>query len=880
MSDRGLPRWVARLLTRILGSDAEWALGDIEERERARRARGRTRRRRLLVEIGSTAAWGLSRRMRATCTRWSAHMRRGMAMGGWREDVSFATRSLVRRPAYAAGVVVTLALGVGTAAAAFTVVDGVVLRPLTFPEPERLVRLYRTDERGARDLDFSAAQVEDLRRMAPAEGGMGAFSRAGRILRPGGPADAAPRSIGFARVTDGFLETLAVSPLFGRLFEPAEVRDGAPVVVLSEELWRSVFRADRSVIGSAVHLDEVEHRVVGVLPRGSGFPEDALLWRPLTAAERSDDDAELVLVARVPEGRSPPAFESFLDGALDAARRAAPEVWRGSGVRAVPLRDAVLGPSVPRALLVLLASSALVLLVAFTNAAGLQLLRAAQTRHDAAVRIALGGSVARVVRGLLAESLLLAAAGAILGLSLAGMGLPALRTLAPGAVPRLAHVELDLRVIVVTCVVAFLGALASGLGPALTSVRGSGAGIRRGGGVLPAGFRLGTLRTLVAVQLALTTVLVISAGLLSTSLRRLLEVPRGFDPEHLLTVPLAMSSATGSLLSFQQQLLGRVERIPGVTAAAVAIGVPGLGTGMSLEMIGVAGLPTRPGGDRPAYLQTVSPSFFATARLPIIRGRPLPSGRTESLGAAVVNRAFARAFLGPEPWVGQRFTRSGARGEGRQDVEVVGVSADVVTAPGQAPPPLLYVSTEAVPIYKNLLVRVSPAAPADVTVARIHEEVLALDPEQPVNVTEWMTDTLDRYGERTRFHARLMFLFGVLALSLVAVGVYGVAAYAASQRRTELGLRRALGARRESILALVLGRALGSSLLGIACGALGAWGASRLLETLLFEVSPFDPVIYLAASAGLGAVALLAGLTPAVRASRDEDGLSRLMREG
>ncbi|MGH7482687.1 MAG: ABC transporter permease [Longimicrobiales bacterium] len=773
--------------------------------------------------------------------------------------------------------VVTLGLGIGTVAAAFTVVYGVVLRPLPFPESERLVRLYRIDDRGANDLDFSAAQVEALSRTAAAGGGMGAFSRAGRILRPGKYTDAQPRSVGFARVTDGFLETLGVSPRLGRLFDSAELRDGAPVVVLSEELWRSVFGADPTVLGSTVYLDERLHTIVGILPAGSGFPEDALLWRPLTPDERADDDPELVTVARIPAGLSLGAFEEVLRG---AAKASAPDVWKRSGIRALPLRDAVLGESLPRALIVLLAASALVLLVAFTNAAGLQLLRALEARHDASVRIALGASVPRVVRGLLSESLLLTGAGLTVGLALAAGALPALRALVPGAVPRLASVELDLWVAAAVGAVALVGALAGGLVSALSVVRRSVAGIRAGGGVVSSGLRLRTLRTLVALQLGLTTVLVISAGLLSVSLRRLLDVPRGFDAEQLLAVPLAMSSATGSLRSFQDELLERIEQIPGVTEAALSIGLPGLGTGMKLEMIGVSDLPVPPGESRPGYLQTVSPSFFATVRLPIPEGRPLPAGRSEGAGAAVVNRAFARAFLGPEPWVGQRFTRSGPGGEGRQAMEVVGVSANVIAAPGEGPPSVLYVSTEAVPIYKNLLVRVDPAVAADFTIRRIHEEILALDPEQPVNVTQWMTDVLGEYGARTRFHARLMTLFGALALSLAAVGVYGVAAYGASQRRAELGLRRALGARRSGVLALVLGRALGTSLLGIACGAVGAWGISRVLQNLLFETSPFDPVIYVAGAAGLGAVALLAGLLPAVRAARDEDGLSMLLREG
>jgi putative ABC transport system permease protein len=800
-----------------------------------------------------------------------------MGMRDWWDELSLAARSLLRRPGYAAGVVVTLGLGIGTVAAAFTVVDGVVLRPLPFPESERLVRLYRIDDRGASDLDFSAAQVEALSRTAAAGGGIGAFSRAGRILRPGDYAGAQPRSVGFARVTDGFLETLGVSPRLGRLFDAEELRDGAPVVVLSEELWRSVFGANPSVLGSAVYLDEVLHTIVGVLPARSGFPEDALLWRPLTPDERADDDPELVTVARLPEALSLDAFEDVLKGAADAG---APDVWKGSEIRALPLRNAVLGESLPRALIVLLAASALVLLVAFTNAAGLQLLRAMEARDDAAVRIALGASIPRVVRGLLFESLLLAGAGLTLGLAMAAAPLPALRALAPVAVPRLASVQLDLRVTAAVGALALVGALVSGLPLARSVARRSVAGIRRGRGVVSGGLRLRTLRTLVAVQIGLTTVLVISAGLLSVSLQRLLEVPRGFDAEQLIAVPLAMSSATGSLGVFQGELLDRIERIPGVTEAAVSSALPGLSTGMKLEMIGVADLPVPPGESRPGYLQTVSPSFFTTVRLAILEGRPLPVGRSEGGGAAVVNRAFARSFLGPEPWVGQRFTRGGSGGEVRQEMEVVGVSADVITAPGEAPPPVLYVSTEAVPIFKNLLVRIDPTVPADFTIRRIHEEVLALDPEQPVNVTEWMTEALGAYGARTRFYARLMALFGALALSLAAVGVYGVAAYGASQRRAELGLRRALGARRGGVLALVLGWALGTSLLGIACGAVGAWTVSRLLQTLLFEISPFDPVIYLAGAAALGAVALLAGLLPAVRAARDEGGLSRLLREG
>ena len=869
--DGPLPRWVVRALGRLLGPDAEWVVGDIEERVGTRGPRSLRGRWRLLIDLSTTTAWAL----------WRHRPRSGGTMRpeGWREDLALAVRALAWRPAYATGVVLTLALGIGTLAAAFTIVDGVVLRPLPLPEPDRLVRVYRTGD-GAADLDFSAAQLEALAGTAAGEGGIGGFSRAGRILRIGEEGRDFPRSVAFARVTEGFFEALGATPRLGRLFAPAEARDGAAVVVLSESIWRSAFGARASALGTVVHLDEQPHTVIGVLATGSGFPEDAALWRPLTPAERADDDPEIVVVARLPRDVSATAFEAVLGAATEAARASAPDAWQASGTRAVRLQNAVLGDAVPRALLVLLVSSALVFLVALTNAAGLQLLRAMEARHDASVRIALGGSVARVVRGLLAESLLLAAAGTALGLSLALVSLPMLRALSPGAVPRLAAVELDLRVSLTMAAIALVGSLAGGLGPALSVARRAGPGTGSAGRTLAAGVPLRSLRSLVAVQLGLTTVLVISAGLLTASLRRMIELPRGFDSDGLVVVPLAMSSATGSLTLFQRELLDRVGRIPGVVSAAVSQGVPGLGTGMRLEMIGIEDLPVPAGRSRTGYLQTVSPGFFATLRLPILEGRPLPSDRDESAGAAVVNRAFARAFLSPAPWVGQRFTRSATGGEGRRVMEVVGVAADVATAPGEAPPAVVYVSTEAVPIYKNLLVRLDPGTQAIPTIELVHEAISGVDPEQPVNVAEGLDDALGAYGARTRFHARLMSIFGALALSLAAVGVYGVAAYGASQRRAELGLRRALGARRSGVVTLVLGRSLGTSLLGIACGAAGAWGVSRVLRSLLFEVSPFDPVIYLAGAAGLSLVAVMAALAPAVRVARDEAGLSRLLREG
>jgi predicted lysophospholipase L1 biosynthesis ABC-type transport system permease subunit len=247
--------------------------------------------------------------------------------------------------------------------------------------------------------------------------------------------------------------------------------------------------------------------------------------------------------------------------------------------------------------------------------------------------------------------------------------------------------------------------------------------------------------------------------------------------------------------------------------------------------------------------------------------------------AVVVNQTFARTFLGAEPWLGRRLARADANGRTR-GLEVVGISADIVIAPGEPAPPVLYVSTDDVSIFKELLVRLDPAAPAAATVSAIHDAVLELDPGQPVNVSTWMEDELGRPGARTRFHAWLMSTFGALALALAAVGVYGVAAYGASQRRAELGLRRALGARRGGILALVLSRALGTSLVGIAAGLFGAALASRLLQGLLFDVSPLEPLVYVAGAAGLGVVALLASLAPALRAARDDKSLAGLLREG
>jgi putative ABC transport system permease protein len=298
-------------------------------------------------------------------------------------------------------------------------------------------------------------------------------------------------------------------------------------------------------------------------------------------------------------------------------------------------------------------------------------------------------------------------------------------------------------------------------------------------------------------------------------------------------------------------------------------------------VIGLTELPAGTLEAPPFGVHAVSPSFFATVDLRMVQGRTLADEAAGPAGAepVVVNQAFARAFLGPEPWLGRRFDRS-VGSDGIRPMEIVGVSADVVTGPGEAPLPALYVSTADVPIFKELLVRLDRSAPTAATISAIHDAVLELDPGQPVNVSSWMIEELGRPGARTRFQAWLMTTFGALALALAAVGVYGVAAYGASQRRAELGLRRALGARRSRIVALVLARALGTSLLGIAAGLLGAALVSRLLRGLLFEISPVEPVVYAAGAAGLGLVALLAGLAPALRAARDDGTLATLLRQG
>jgi predicted permease len=873
-------------------------LGDLEERERLRRTRGEVRRWKLAADAVSLLGWGLRRRIRSPWIDVAPH--RGGARGrggralrwtggtGWTSELARVWRALRRRPGYAAAVVATLALGAGTVAAAFAVVDGIVLRPLPFPEPDRLARVYRA-EGGERELDLTMEQVLALAESPVAGAGLGAFSRAGRTLAvPGGEA----HNVDFARVTAGFFGTLGATARLGRLFDDDEAGRGAPVVVLSAALWRRLFAADPAVVGAAVVLDEVPHTVVGVMADGLGLPEDAELWRPLTLEEREDDDPEMVAVARRPAGLSTAAFDERLAAVVEASRVGAPAAWGASTARAVPLRDALVGP-VRRPLLVLLAAAGLVLLVAAANAASLQLVRAVERRQDAAVHLALGSSRRRVVGGLLLESLALAVVGWGLGMALAAAALPALAGLAPGAVPRLSSVALDARVAAVVGSITVIATLLGALGPALATVRVASAGLRGGGGGQVAGrLRLGTLRTLVAAQLGLTTVLVVSAGLLSVSLGRLLALPRGFDPEGVLVVPLAFSSASleseVGLRGFADLLLERVGRRPEASAVALASQLPGAGRGLGSRMFELGDLPASPDADgaggpaRPSpALFIVSPSFFRTARLPILSGRELPEGlATGPTDPAVVSHAFGRAFLGAEPWVGRRFTRADPLRGGRREVEVVGVTRDVLVAPGEAPPAALYLSTADVPLFKDLLVRVASGVAAAAAVAAVHEVVLDLDPGQPVNVTTWLRDELDAGGARTRFQARLMTAFGLLALTLAAVGVYGVAAYGAALRRGELGLRRALGAKRGEVLALVLGRALGTSALGIALGLLGAWAATRLLESLLFQVSPFEPVVYAAGALGLGLVAVGAGLAPALRAARDDGALSRLLREG
>jgi putative ABC transport system permease protein len=794
------------------------------------------------------------------------------------QDLRYALRSLAKSPGFTIVTLLTLALGIGANTAIFSVVNAVLLRALPFRNPDELV-VVRETYGGGKEGSVSGPNFLDWKTRTHSFAGMTAWRGTNVALVGAGE----PEELTGAVVDADYFKVLGVDPLMGRGFAPGEDRGQATVVVLEETLWRSRFGADRGILGRTISLSGQPYTVIGVAPPSRAYPGPVQVWLPLgygPGRSSMRDSHSYDVVARLKPGV--PLAQAQQDVAAVARRleREFPESNTGRGVTVIPLTENAVG-GVRTALLLLTGAVALVLLIACANVANLFLARAATRQRELAVRMALGASGWRLTRQVLVEAVTLSVAGGLLGLLLASWAIDLLLALQPRAVPRLKEVGIDAPVLVFTLLVSIAVGIVFGLFPALSMSRQDPAESFRGEGRVTGGGRhWARFRSaLVVAQVSLALVLLVGASLLIVSVRQLGDIVLGFQPTGAMTfqlnIPTAKYADADAQRAYIDRLSTRLRAIPGVRDAGGVFFLP-LGNGFTSGDVSVEGRPAAaPGHEQYAGYRVVAGDFLNALGVTLRRGRLLiPEDRAGTPLVAVINQAFARQlFPGQDP-IGKRVTfGTPDSAEWRQ---IVGVIADVrQTGLTTVPSPELYVPAwqltpdtwsifTSIPL--SFVVR-SEVGPETLGPA-IKSAVREVDPEQPISKLREAGELLQDATARQRFNMSLLTLFGLLALILAAVGVYGVMAYGVSQRTRELGIRLALGARSSSVQAMVLRQGLAMTLTGLGLGLLGALGLTRLLTTLLYGVSPSDPRVLGGAMLVLAVVSAGACLIPAVRATR------------
>jgi putative ABC transport system permease protein len=832
----------------------------------------------------------------------------GMRMESFIQDLRFGVRMLAKQPGFTLIAVLTLTLGIGVNTAIFSVVDATLLRPLPYPDSERLVMLWSTSKTPGGGLSSSC--VPDYRLWRDQNRvfeGLGAFYYGDFNLT--GDNQNAERVQG-AFVTANFFSALGVAPALGRGFQSADEEFGQhQVVLLSHELWQRRYGGDPQLVGRGIRLGGMTHTVVGVMPQGMAFLNNSPqpeLWTPLSFAANDKmatrDIYFLRIVGRLRAGVS--AEQAQADVRAIAERMKA-EFGEVSGA-VVSLREQIIG-NVQRGLLLLLGAAAFVLLVACVNVANLLLARAASREREFAVRAALGASRARLIWQLLVESAPLGLLGGAGGLLLAYWGLELMRSLLPAPLPRHNTISIDGRVLGFTLLASTLTVVVFGLLPAFQTARdGVREALNEGGRGGAAGRRRSRLRdALVVMEMALALVLLIGAGLMLRSFARLQQVETGFSATNVLTmriplpvsrypVPQQLNAPPPAGLNFFQQLLERVKALPGVESAGVTTILP-LGAGNGLEkMFSVEGHPAPSSLDQVQGVSfaLVSPDYFKTLGINVRRGRGFTtSDRGEAQQVVVINETLARRsfpnedplgktiWLGPPEYLLPPAVRSPTDRFVRRTI--VGVIADVKsgnldTAAGSE----VYAPVEQFREGWNnaLMLAVRSPLPIDSLTAAIREQVRALDSEQPITGIATMEVRLSSRLSEPRFSALLLSLFAGVAVLLAAIGIYGVMSYTVTQRLREIGIRMAFGAARRDVLRLVIGQGMKRALLGVGIGLAGALALTRVMRQLLFGVSSTDPLTFAGVALLLTLAALLACWLPARRATK-VDPLTALRHE-
>jgi predicted permease len=788
-------------------------------------------------------------------------------------------RSLWRTPAYTVTALVILALGIGATSAIFSVLYGVLLRPLPFPEPERIHLLSRQNPQGRSPslAPPKAMWIHDHGRAWESVGFLDVVASGFNLTGRG-----EPQRLRGVRASAGLFDVLRIRPALGRLYTAAEDRPGTRrVALISHGLWLRQFGGDPAVLQQAVQLNGEPFEIVGVMPAGFRFHLDADLWTPHRAAFNPDDKANYVLaVARLRPGVSAQAASDEARSLSEAMRAQYPQTlatrewWQSISYGEYYTRDARPG------ILALAGAVGLLLLIACVNVANLTLARVASRQKDLAIRLALGASRGAVLGQVLLENLLVSVMAAGLGVALAFVALPRLIALAPEELPRLQEISMDAPVLVFAVLLAVLTGVLSALAPLPSLLRTPVTEtLKQAGARGSAGWSTGRLRdALVVMEVALSVVLLIGAGLLIRSFAELRAVNTGFDEKRVLAFQTSLTrhQTPHSAWRFAEQALERLAGVPGVEQAATVSSLPLTGgVDMPFEVIGAA----QPLKVDPQW-RAVSADYFRVMRIPVSAGRAF-TRRDDGASApvAIVSKLFAERVFGQENPIGRRIKIPKELGERFADAprEIVGVVGDVHTEsleekPGptvyfpqaQVPAGVYELMRELLPLNWVLKTKGDPLALANSAKLAVQ----SVDPSLPLAEVRSMEQLLEDASSDRRFSMTLLSVFAGLALVLAGVGIYGVMAYHVLARTREFGIRMALGATAKNVVRHVLYRGLAVVGLGVVLGAAGAYGLTRFLSTLLFGVAPRDPATFLAVSGFLAVIALAAAGWPAWRASR------------
>ena len=795
-------------------------------------------------------------------------------MDHFRQDFRYALRRLIKAPGFTIVAIITLALGIGANSAIFSVVNGVLLKPLPFPEPNRLVGVYHMSE-GHRVV-MSGPNFTDIAKSATTLESAAAISTGRAILTGEGE----PMRLPVAEVSASLFNVLRVRPEIGRTFNADENTPGrTAVVILSHALWQQRFGSDPGVIGKRIMFDGERKEVVGVMPAGFSYPSDRQAWMPLEYdgdfVVKQRASWYLEVVARLKPGVTAQQSAAEVETLGRQLARQYPDANGDVGMTTYPLLDAMVG-DVRGSVWVLAGAVGFVLLIACTNVANLLLSRAAARETELAVRAALGANRPRLVRQLLTESVLLSLVGAGFGLLLAVWGVDLLTRLKPAGVPRLENVRVDGVVILFTMAIAIVTGLLFGLLPAFTATRGLSHALKDGGRGAVGSSRGQRIRgVLVAGELALAVMLLAGAGLLLRSFVKLQAVDPGFKTDRALTFDLTLPDVRyredDRRIAFFDQLLPRLRALPGVSGASAVMGLPMSGMDFIISFE-VKGRPPVPPSQQPSMqVRVATPDYFTAIGVPLKRGRLFSQADTDgSPRVVILTESAARQFFHGEDPIGKTITLGwGRRGaKARAGGEVVGIVGDIKDAGlNEGNPPQIYLPFRQWPVTSMSVLLNASVPPLSLTDA-VRNEVYAVDSSLPVSNVSTLDAIVAKSISQQRFYMLLLTIFASVALVLAGVGIFGVLSYAVSQRTREIGIRMALGARGSSVVGLIVRQAMILVGCGVAAGLGFGLLLSRTMTKMLFAVEPTDPATYLVVSGVLAAVALLASYLPARRATR------------